>query len=86
MSKESIILDHKNQHNTLSEVFYAKKRDKGVTSQEQVDFNNSHRMIYESLDAQLIEGGFKEIPVPPRDVLKEIDELKIEIKNLKLDK
>ena len=84
MGKESIAEKYKKQHDTLSEAFYIKKRGQGVTAQEQIDFDSAHGNIFRNMNNELMDMGYKEPPTPPRDLGREIDELKQEIEKLRV--
>ncbi|MCK5236283.1 MAG: hypothetical protein KAR06_04780 [Deltaproteobacteria bacterium] len=75
--------NYKIQHDNLSDPFYTKKRNGGVTAQEQTTFNNAHKQIWEACAAEIKTASDYVEPTPPRDLAKEIDDLKAEMKELK---
>jgi len=68
------------QHTDLEILYY----DFGAMDKE--TFDSQHGQLWNNLDADMIAAGFKEPPVPPRDLAKEIDELKAKVDLLRIPK
>ena len=79
MTEKEIKEKYKKLHDDLTNIYY-KQEPIGQLSKE--DFDDSHGQIWTSMDAELIEGGYKTPFEPPRDLIAEIDELKEKIKEL----
>ncbi len=74
--------NYKNQHDTLSQAFYAKKRSTGVTQAEQDTFNAQHKAVWDNCDTEIKTASDYVEPVKPRDLVAELDTLKTRIKAL----
>ncbi len=68
-------------HDTLSAAYYAKTPVEQAASKAKFDLE--HGQIWDGLDAELITGGYKQVPVLPRDLKAEIDELRAEITEMR---
>ena len=80
---DEIKTNYKEQHNTLSEAFYTKKKTVGVTQEEKSIFDQQHGQIWNNMEAELLAEGYIQPPEPPFDVVKEIADLKAVIEKLK---
>ncbi len=80
MTEKEIIKKYKKLHDELSSIYYGQKPI-GQLSKE--DFDNSHGQIWTNMETELITEGYRTKPKPPRDLIAEIDELKVEIQALK---
>ena len=70
MSESDIKTNHKNLHDSISEDYYKNK----LMSKE--DFDYYHGQNWADMEDELIAGGYKKLPEPPRDLGAEIDELR----------
>lgn len=70
-TEAEIVSNWKEQHNILSDAYYA--GTSGLTKEE---FDSQHGAIWEMMESELIEAGYKQIPIPPRDLTAEIDGIK----------
>ena len=77
MLEVEIKTSHKNLHDSISEDYYKNK----LMSKE--DFDYYHGQNWDDLETELITEGYIKIPEPPRDLEKEIDELKARIDTIK---
>ena len=77
MLEVEIRTSHKNLHDSISEDYYKNK----LMSKE--DFDYLHGQNWTDMETELITEGYVKIPEPPRDLEKEIDELKARIDKLK---
>ncbi len=69
----------KEQHDILSNAYYA--GTSGLTKEE---FDSQHGAIWEMMESDLIEDGYRIIPEPPRDLVAEIDDLKARLVKLEV--
>ena len=67
----------KKQHDTLSESYY-----NGTSGLSKAEFDSQHGAIWEMMESELIEAGFKHIPIPLRNLGKELDDLKEKVAKL----
>ena len=77
MTKKELTDQARTDHDTLSGAYYG-----GDSGLSKIDFDLQHGQIWIDLEAALIAGGFKETPIPPRDLEAEIDVLKVKIAKL----
>ena len=75
-SEKEIKTNHKILHDTLTEDYYTKK----LMSKE--DFDYYHGQNWNDMEAELIAGGYRQIPKPPMDYEAEILALRAKIKKL----
>ena len=76
-TEKKLTEDAQRAHDNLSEDYYKK----GLMGKE--DFDYYHGQIWGGLEATKIAAGYLTIPEPPRDLEKEIDELRAEIGELR---
>ena len=79
LSEKQIRENWKNQHAILSRAYYS--GTSGLTKEE---FDSQHGACWEMLESELIEAGYKQLPIPPRDLIAEIDDLEKRIQKLEI--
>jgi len=70
MTVEQIKTRYKELHDLLSESYY---NFHNISKEE---FDLQHGKVWADMDAELIAGGYKQPPIPPRDLVAEIDDLR----------
>lgn len=68
---------YKALHDTLTDAYYS--GTSGLTKEE---FDQQHGKIWDDMEAELRAGGFIAEPEPPRDLVAEIDTLKLQVGKL----
>jgi len=81
MTEKEIKDKAKQDHDTLSASYYA-----GTSGLTKEQFDLQHGQIWDDMTTELLAEGFIKPPQPKRDLEKEIDDLKVEIKKLKVGK
>lgn len=79
MTEKEIRDNAKQAHDTLSESYYSGKSN---LTKEQFDLQ--HGQVWSDMEAELIAGGYLTIPLPSRDLAKEIDDLKARMGKLEI--
>lgn len=77
MAEKEIKAQYLTAHDNLSEDYYKNK----LMSKD--DFDYYHGQNWDNMGVELITKGYITIPEPPRDLEKEMDELKAEMNKLK---
>ena len=77
MTEREIKDKYKKLHDELSVSYYF-----GASGLTKEQFDLKHGKIWSDVDAELISGGYRKIPEPPRNLVVEIDALKARIEML----
>ena len=70
---------YKAMHDNLSANYYS-----GLSGWSKAEFDKAHGQVWADMDQDLIAGGFKQPPIPPRDFAAELDDLQERVKKLEL--
>lgn len=81
LTEKQIKTKWKKQHDILSEAYY--NGTSGLTKEE---FDSQHGAIWEMMESELIEAGYSQLPEPPRDLVAELDKLKLRVAALEIVK
>jgi len=76
MTEEEIVQDHVENHRYLEKLYY----HRGDISKD--TFDRLHGENWKKLEEALILAGFRQIPIVPRDLAAEIDEIVERVKKL----
>ncbi len=71
--------NHKALHDAMSAVYYAKSQEQQAI--DKADFDAEHGTNWDELEAELITEGYREAPVPERDLPAEVDALRTRLDN-----
>lgn len=84
LTKNEIRTKYKTQHDPQSKLFYDKKHSTGGATEEETSaFLAWHNQLRKDEEAEIKTASDYVEPVPPRDLAKEIDDLRAKIDKLK---
>jgi len=75
-TEKEIINKYEDIHDSLTEDYYKKKL------MAKVEFVFYHGQNWDDMETELIAEGYRELQKPARDVLKELDDLRLKITEL----
>lgn len=75
-TRKQIVKKHEKRHQDLEKLFYL---DKEITKEE---FDRLHGENWDGLETALIEAGFIDEPIEPRDLGQDLDKLEERVRKL----